>query len=190
MFIILLSPAIAFSADYFLRRHKTNTRWAVLLIVLFAVPSILLELSGYSFSNRLYSYITTALFLTGAQLAIFTIVSVRQSVKVVASIAFLFILGFIVVGGSFLGEWGGGSRTIIKEARFDNYKALTLEPTLFSTNKVLRVKKSGFGGLLQKVVYEQDLSDTATNINCDINFRDGSKKLVFNFCKNTLGSGD
>ena len=188
MFIFLLSPGIAFIADYLMRRHKLNTRWAVLLIVLLITPSILIEFTGYSFSCRLHSYIATTLFLTGAQLAVFTIVNVRQSVKLFASILFLAILGLIVLGGSFLGEWGGGSRIVIKQAQFHNYKALTLEPSLYSTNKTLRVKKTAFAGLFQKIIYEQDLPDTATKTNCDINFRDGGKKFVFDFCKNTLGA--
>ena len=173
-----------------MKRGKLNTRRTTFLIILSIIPSILLEFTGYSFSNRLYSYIATTLFLTGFQLAIFTIVNVRHSVKLVAAVAFLFILGFIVLGGAFLGDWGGGSRIINKEAHFRNYKALTLEPALYSSNKVLRVKKTALAGLLQKTIYEQDLPDSAKGIFCDINFRDGNEKLVFDFCKNTLGSDD
>ncbi len=190
MFIILLSPVIAFIADNTIRRHSTTKGLPLLLITSFVLPAISLELSGYSFSNRLYSYTATTLFLAGVQLALFTIVNVRQSVKVVASFIFLCILGFVALGGSFLAEWSGGSRTIIKEAQFDNYRALTLEPTLYSTYKVLRVKKTALAGILQKTVYEQALPGTATSLNCEIYFNDGNKKLVFNFCKNTLGADD
>lgn len=186
MFIILLSPAIAFVVDSTTRRHSTTKQLSVLLAILFVLPSIVLELSGYSFSNKLYSYTATTLFLAGVQLALFTIVNVRQSVKVVASIVFFCVLGFVAFGSFFLAEWGGGARTVIKEAKFDNYSALTLEPTLYSTNNVLRVKKTALEGIFQKTIYEQDLPDTATEINCRVFFMDGNKKLVFNNCKNTL----
>ena len=190
MFIILISPAIALIADYFLRKQQINARWTIFLIVLLITPSVLLELTDYSFSLRFYSFIATTLFLIGIQLGLFTILHVRLSVKVVASVVFTFVLAFIVFAGSFISEWGGGSRTIIQEANLGNYKALTLEPALYSSHKVLRVKKTVLSGILQKNIYEQDLPDSVTKGNCNINFSDGNKKLVFDFCENRLSSGD
>lgn len=186
MFIILISPVIALIADYIIRKYKPDTRGTILLILLLFVPTLLLELTGYSFSIRLYSFIATTLFLTGIQLGLFTIVHVRLSVKVVASIVFTFILGSIVVADAFLSEWGGGSRTVLREVKFNNYTALTLEPMLYSSHKVLRVKKTALSGMLQKNIYEQDLPDSVTRRDCKINFSDGSKKLVFDYCENKL----
>lgn len=186
MFLILISPAIALIADYIIRKCKLNTKGTILLILLLLVPTLLLEFTDYSFSIRLYSFITTTLFLIGIQLGLFTIVHVRLSVKVVASIVFTSVLGFIVFAGTFASEWGGGSRTVLQEVKFNNYTALTLEPTLYSNHKVLRVKKTALSGMLQKNIYEQDLPDSVTMRNCKINFSDRNKKLVFDYCENRL----
>ncbi len=151
MFIILLSPIIALIVDNTIGQHNVPKRLLLFLIISLILPSILLELSGYSFSDRQCSYVAITMFLTGVQLALFVIVRVRQTVKVVASIVLLCILGFIAFGASFLANWGGGPNVVLKEAKFGNYKALTLEPPLYSSDTVLRVKKTALAGILQKV---------------------------------------
>ena len=186
MFIILISPAIALISDYIIRKYRINIKWTILLILLLIVPTLLLEFTGYSFSIRLYSFIATTLFLAGIQFGLFTIVHVRHSVKVVASIVFTFIFGFFVFAGTFLSEWGGGSRTVLHEVKLNNYSALIPEPILYSSHKVLRVKKTALLGILQKNIYEQDLPDSEIKGDCDIDFSDGSKKLVFDLCENRL----
>ena len=190
MFIVLISPVISLIADYILRKYKIKTIWIVFLILLLIIPSLLLELTGYSFSIRLYSFIATTLLLIGIQLGLFTIVHVRVSVKIVTSIAFTLILGFFVFVGLYAAGYVGGSRAVIQEAKFRNYIALTLELILYSSNKVLRVKKTALAGILQKNIYEQDLPDSVIKEDCDINFSDGSKTLVFDLCENKLSLRD
>ena len=190
MFIVLISPVISLIADYILRKYKIKTIWIVFLILLLIIPSLLLELTGYSFSIRLYSFIATTLLLIGIQLGLFTIVHVRVSVKIVTSIAFTLILGFFVFVGLYAAGYVGGSRAVIQEAKFRNYIALTLELILYSSNKVLRVKKTALAGILQKNIYEQDLPDSVINDDCDINFSDGRKMIVFDLCENKLSLRD
>jgi hypothetical protein len=44
--------------------------------------------------------------------------------------------------------------------------------------------------MIQKEIYEQDLPDSVIKIDCDINFSDGKRKLVYNLCENKLSFRD
>lgn len=186
MFILVFSPFLAYLCDQVIRRTGVAGKWTILLILLLAIPALVLWLSGYSFTAKGLSYTASTLFLTGIQLALFGIVNVRRSVKIAVSVVVALFLGFMTLGGSFLAEWGNGSRTVLKEVNYENYKALILEPSLYSGNKVLRVKKTALSGVLQKQIYEQDLPDVVINANCDIIFNDGSRRLIYDLCINQL----
>jgi hypothetical protein len=149
MFIILISPLIALVTDSFIRRYKKDRQWTILIILFLIAPSILLVLTGYSFSLQSYSYIATTLFLTGIQLGLFTIIHVRFSIKVAASIAFILLLAGIAFLSLFASGWAPSR--IIQEAKTKNYIALTLEPA-YSDHKVLRIKKTALSGIIEKKV--------------------------------------
>jgi hypothetical protein len=183
MFLILLSPAIALIADNFLRKYQTGIRLIILLIVLLIAPSVLLLVTGYGFSKELYSFIATTLFLSGVLLGLFTMIHVRFSVKAIASIVVIIMLGVFVFVSLFASGWARNA--VLQEAKAENYTAFILKP-LYSNHRILSVKKTAFSGLIQKDVYEQDLADSVTIPDCSINFSDGRKRLVYNRCENKL----
>jgi hypothetical protein len=190
MLFIILSPFLALLCDRVNRRNEIARRWRILLILVSVIPTSVLWASEYSFTNRSFSFVAATLFLTGIQLALFSIVNVRHSIKLAATVAFALLLAFIGFSSAFLSEWGGGSRTVLKEVKYENYTAHILGPQLYESYKLLRVKKTALSGVVQKNIYEQDLPDSVLNGNCNIPISDGSKRLVFNLCNTTLRLDD
>ena len=185
MFFTILSPFLALLYDRVSRKNKIGEQWTILLIVLLVIPTLALRASGYSFTNRSFSFITATLFLASIQIAVLAIVNVRHSVKLVAALVFTLGLVFICFGRAFVSEWSG-SRTILKEIQYQNYRALILGPQLYENDKLLRVTKNALAGVLQKNVYEQYLPDSSYNAKCNITFRDGSKQLAYDLCNDNL----
>ena len=150
MLIIILSPTLALASDYIRQKLFIAKKWVFLVIFLMTIPSLLIWLTGYNYSEVQFLWYAIMFIIAGVLLTFYTLVDNRIGLKAAISvIATLPIIGitFLAAMGT---SYGGEGREIITKFEFRNYIALQLEPQLYEDGKTLRIKKRSYSELLRK----------------------------------------
>ena len=188
MLILILSPALAFVSDFIRQKLFISKKWIFLLICVSTIPSLIIWLAGYDYSEiKLLGYAIMFIIASGF-LAFYSLIDNRFGLKIAISIlASLFILAITFLGAMGT-SFGGGKREVISQSKYKNYIVLHLEPQLYEDEKTLRIKKTRLLGFIEKTIFETSYIDTLVTQKCQYYFEDNKVHLVYDLCKQELTS--
>jgi hypothetical protein len=186
MATLLLSPLAALLIDFMGRKYAVARKWTLAILLIGTIPTLLIWLAGYNYSDRQVFWMAVALLVTSFLCAFYFILHVRPAVKLffaIVATAALAVFSYAVV---FLSGNPGQPRHAISTARYKNYLALRIEPPLYSDREVLVVEKTSLQGFIRKTVHETELPAKDSVSNCQYFFKDGRTRLVYDLCHQKL----
>lgn len=186
MAILLLSPLAALLIDFMSRKYAVARKWTLGILLIGTIPTLLIWLTGYNYSDRQVFWMAVALLVTGLLCACYFILHVRPAVKLFFTILATAALAFFSYAVVFLSGNASQPRHAISTAQYKNYLALRFEPPLYSDREVLVVEKTGLQGFIRKTVFETDLPAKDAVSNCQYFLEDGKTRLVYDLCHQKL----
>jgi hypothetical protein len=186
MATLLFSPFAALLIDFIRRKYGIAGRWFLAVLLMPILPTLLIWLAGYNFSNHSLFWTAVAFLVASLLSGFYFILHVRPAVKVFFTIAATGALAFFAYAVVFLSGYAGHPRRTTSTAKYKNYLALRLEPPLYSDREVLVVEKTGLKGIIVKRVHETELPAKDSFSHCQYLFHDGKTRLVYDLCHQTL----
>jgi hypothetical protein len=185
MFILILSPILALAGDFIRQKLHISKKWVFLAISLLTIPSIIIWLAGYNFSDAQLGWYAIMFIIMCIFLGLYSLIEHRFTPKAVISV----IATIPIVAVTFLGGMGsswGGRREVISKAKLDNYIALQLGPQLYEKEKIIRLKETRLFGIIEKTIFETEFIDTSNFNECKLFVGDNKIQLIYDVCNNKL----
>jgi hypothetical protein len=188
MVTLLISPLAALLIDFINRKYAIARKGILGVLLIGTIPSLLIWLTGYNYSNRQVFWAAVAFVITSLLSGFYSIIHVRPSVKVFFTILAIAALAYFSFGVVFLSGYAGNPRHTISTAQYKNYLALRLEPSLYSNTEMLVVEKTRLSGFIRKTVHKTELPAKDSFSNCQYFFSDGKTRLMYDLCHQQLTS--
>jgi hypothetical protein len=188
MLLILLSPFLALFADMVRQKFSISKLWASIIALLMTVPSLLVWLTGYSYSDRLGNYFAITLFISGILFAVYTFEDSELKSKTKPSIILFVVIGIFILFFSFSQIFSQRTDKVFSTISNKAYKAIHSGDfdLVLSGPQRIEIKRIKFNGLIEKTIYNETLPNPDTIPNCTLYIKDKAKKISFNYCKNVL----
>lgn len=152
------------------------------------VPSLLVWLTGYSYSDRLGNYFAITLFISGILFAVYTFEDSELKSKTKPSIILFVVIGIFILFFSFSQIFSQRTDKVFSTISNKAYKAIHSGDfdLVLSGPQRIEIKRIKFNGLIEKTIYNETLPNPDTIPNCTLYIKDKAKKISFNYCKNVL----
>jgi hypothetical protein len=152
MLLLLFSPLLALFADYIRQRYSFTNAWTISIILLVTLPSLLVWLSGYSYSSRLGNYTAITVFIAGLVLAIYNSDSSEPRNKINSAIVLFFMIGIFILFSKFISIFSQHTDEVFSQTTFQNYKVVhsrDFDMVLHGPERVT-IRKMKLNGLIEK----------------------------------------
>lgn len=188
MLTLLFSPFLALFADYVRQRYSIANAWVIAIILLVTLPSVLVWLSGYSYSSMLGNYVAVTIFISGLLLALYSFDNSETRSKIKSAIVLLLMIGLFILLWLLTSVFSQHTDKVFSQTTFQNYKAVhsrDFDMVLHGPQRVT-IKKMKLNGLIEKTIFNENLPNPDTIPNCTLTINDGNKKLIYQYCMNKL----
>lgn len=191
MLLILLSPFIALVADFVRQKFSISKTWTAIIVLIMTIPSLLVWLTGFTYSDQLGNNLAITIFVSGIIFAVYSYNNSGVRSKIMPTIMLFFIIGIFILFFYFTSIFSQHTDKIYSVTNSKHYKAIhsrDFDMVLSGLQRVT-IKKKAVYGLIEKTIYNETLPNPDTIPNCMLYIIDRNKKISFDYCKNVI-AGD